>query len=168
MQWSQSSLQWSLVSLPTLIIDVFWWIVSWIPNYKFLTPFHRFIQWKALSWLYCTIGRALHQHPCLLRSWVLILRVMTGYFLAPDPIFLPKMLISDPKNDENFDPWPIFVVSLIPDSMRKTMLVPVPRNVNPDPWLRSLIPALFSPLIPNPVYLVTTLLSRFMVSFQDE
>ena len=90
------------------------------------------------------------------------------YFLAPDPIFLPKMLISDPKNNENFDPWPVFVVSLIPDSMRKTMLVPVPRNVNPDPWLRSLIPALLSPLIPDPVYLVTTLLSRFMVSFQDE
>ena len=90
------------------------------------------------------------------------------YFLAPDPIFLPKMLISDPKNDENFDPWPVFVASLIPDSMRKTMPVPVPRHVNPDPWLRSLLPAHFRPLIPDPVYLVTTLLSRFMVSIQDE
>ena len=42
------------------------------------------------------------------------------YFLAPDPIFLPKMLISDPKNDENFDPWPVFVVGLISDSMKNT------------------------------------------------
>ena len=26
------------------------------------------------------------------------------YFFITDPIFLPKMLIADPKNDENFDP----------------------------------------------------------------
>ena len=42
------------------------------------------------------------------------------YFLAPDPIFLPKMLISGPKNNENFDPWPVFVASLISDSMKNT------------------------------------------------
>ena len=38
------------------------------------------------------------------------------YFLAPDP----KMLISGPKNNENFDPWPVFVASLISDSMKNT------------------------------------------------
>ena len=26
------------------------------------------------------------------------------YFLITDPIFLPKILIRDPKSDENFDP----------------------------------------------------------------
>ena len=26
------------------------------------------------------------------------------YFFVTDPIFLPKMLIPDPKDDENFDP----------------------------------------------------------------
>ena len=26
------------------------------------------------------------------------------YFFVTDPIFLPKNLITDPKNDENFDP----------------------------------------------------------------
>ena len=32
-------------------------------------------------------------------------RILTRYiFFATHPIFLPKMLISDPKSDENFDP----------------------------------------------------------------
>ena len=36
-----------------------------------------------------------------------------GYFFTTDPIFLPKILIPDPKSDENFDPL-----------SRKNMLIP--------------------------------------------
>ena len=81
-----------------------------------------------------------------------------------DPIFLPKILIPDPKNDENFDPWTR--KNLIPDpsfqekycwSRSHALWFQIPE-------LWSLIPALFRPLINDPICLVTTLLNMTLMS----
>ena len=42
------------------------------------------------------------------------------YFFITDPIFLPKFLNPDPKNDENFYPWTRKIWSLIPHSVKNT------------------------------------------------
>ena len=79
-------------------------------------------------------------------------RVVTRYiyFFVTEPIFLPKMLIPDPKNDGNFDPW------------ARCCYYTESRFHEKHCWsrsyafwfqilgLRSLIPALLRPLIPDP------------------
>ena len=46
---------------------------------------------------------------CVADLFFLTCRVITRYFFfATDPIFQLKMLIPDPKNDEDFDPWTRF------------------------------------------------------------
>ena len=58
-----------------------------------------------------------------------------------------KILIPDPTKSRR----------LILEPMENT-LIPIPRALIPDPRLWSLIPPFFRPLIPDPIYLVTTLL----------
>ena len=53
---------------------------------------------------------------------------------------------------------------LILEPMENT-LIPIPRALIPDPRLWSLIPPFFRPLIPDPIYLVTTLLYTAMKSY---
>ena len=79
------------------------------------------------------------------------------YFFITDPIFLPKMLIPDPKDDENFDPWTLFCCKADPWFHAKHCW----SRSHPF-WFQilglwSLILALFRPLIPDPINLVTTL-----------
>ena len=57
-----------------------------------------------------------------------------------------KILIPDPTKSRR----------LILEPMENT-LIPIPRALIPDPRLWSLIPPFFRPLIPDPIYLVTTL-----------
>ena len=58
-----------------------------------------------------------------------------------------KILIPDPTKSRR----------LILEPMENT-LIPIPRALIPDPRLWSLIPPFFRPLIPDPIYLVTTLI----------
>ena len=51
------------------------------------------------------------------------------YFFVPDPIFVPKILIPDPENDENCNPRNRNNLLI----HRKTLLVPIPRVVIPNP-----------------------------------
>ena len=55
------------------------------------------------------------------------------HFFVTHPIFLPKMLIPGPKNDENFDPWTRFLLLAWSLVSWKTLLIPIPRVVIPDP-----------------------------------
>ena len=61
-----------------------------------------------------------------------------------------KILIPDPTKSRR----------LILEPMENT-LIPIPRALIPDPRLWSLIPPFFRPLIPDPIYLVTTLACIF-------
>ena len=60
-----------------------------------------------------------------------------------------KILIPDPTKSRR----------LILEPMENTLIL-IPRALIPDPGLSSLIPPFFRPLIPDPIYLVTTLQDR--------
>ena len=108
------------------------------------------------------------------------------YFFVTDPIFLPKILNPDPKNGENLDPWTRKTWNLIPDpsfhekycwsrshalcwSRSHTLCWSRSHALCWSrshalwfqiPGLWSLSPALFRPLIRDPIYLVTTMLDK--------
>ena len=61
------------------------------------------------------------------------------YLFVTDLIFLPKIVIPDTKNNENFDPQTCKDLRLIPDPMKTLLIpIPIPRVVIPDP--RAAIP----------------------------
>ena len=68
-----------------------------------------------------------------------------------------KILIPDPTKSRR----------LILEPMENT-LIPIPRALIPDPRLWSLIPPFFRPLIPDPIYLVTTLICNTVTGLVSE
>ena len=75
------------------------------------------------------------------------------YFFIADPVILRKFFIPGSKRDENFDPLSRKILLI----QNAWSLIQWKRPLIPILGLWSLIPPFFWPLIPDPIFLVTTL-----------